>query len=42
MVFSFITVAVIEEVCPESPSAGSTYIWAAGAWWLSAKGCFVL
>ncbi|KAE9363418.1 amino acid transporter [Stipitochalara longipes BDJ] len=31
MVFSFITAAVIAEVCSASPSAGSIYIWAAEA-----------
>jgi amino acid transporter len=31
MVFTFITAAVIAEVCSASPSAGSIYIWAAEA-----------
>lgn len=31
MVFSFITAAVIAEVCSASPSAGSIYLWAAEA-----------
>lgn len=29
LVFSFITAAVIAEVCSASPSAGSIYLWAA-------------
>lgn len=31
MVFTFITAAVIAEVCSASPSAGSIYLWAAEA-----------
>lgn len=31
MVFSFITAAVIAEVCSASPAAGSIYLWAAEA-----------
>lgn len=31
LVFSFITAAVIAEVCSASPSAGSIYLWAAEA-----------
>lgn len=31
MVFSFMTAAVIAEVCSASPSAGSIYLWAAEA-----------
>lgn len=31
LVFTFITAAVIAEVCSASPSAGSIYLWAAEA-----------
>lgn len=31
MVFTYITAAVIAEVCSASPSAGSIYLWAAEA-----------
>ena len=31
MVFTFITAAVVAEVCSASPSAGSIYLWAAEA-----------
>lgn len=31
MVFTFITAAVIAEVCSASPAAGSIYLWAAEA-----------
>lgn len=31
MVFTYITAAVVAEVCSASPSAGSIYLWAAEA-----------